>query len=142
VGNVGASCSNNNECAQSISLDSSALSTGLGRRDIENMTQAASIDIPVIAFGGSNGLTPVGANYLPFAQSIAVCTSPSCDGVTPRAVDTLNPSQAFPTYGSIAGGYEVYIREGLAHNDVLVAEDTPASNILGPLGDFIARNVQ
>lgn len=141
VGNVGASCSVDGDCAQAISLDSTALSIGRGRRDIANRTQAANIDVPVIAFGGSNGLTPLGSNYLTFAQSVATCAAPSCDG-TPRVVDALLPNEAFPTFGSVAGGYEVYIREGLAHNDVVAAEDGPDSNIHGPLGDFIARNVQ
>jgi pimeloyl-ACP methyl ester carboxylesterase len=141
VGNVGASCGEDDDCAQAISLDSTALSVGRGRHDIANRTEAANIDIPVIAFGGSNGLTPLGSNYLPFAQSVATCAAPSCDG-TPRVVDPMLPSEAFPTFGSISGGYEVYIREGLAHNDVVAAEDGPDSNIHGPLGDFIARNAQ
>jgi hypothetical protein len=141
VGNVAASCTTNTDCAQSISLDSSALSVGRGRRDIVNLTQATSIDVPVICFGGSNGLTPLGANYLGFAQSIGTCTSPSCNG-TPRVVDALLPNPAFPTYGDVNGGFEVYIREGLSHFDVVVAEDGPDADILGPLAAFIARNVQ
>jgi pimeloyl-ACP methyl ester carboxylesterase len=141
AGNVGALCSTNAECAQSISLDSSALSVGRGRDDIVNLTQAGNIDIPVISFGGSNGLTPIGASYLGFANSIATCTAPSCDG-TPRVVNASSPSAAFPTYGDVDGGYEVYIREGLAHQDVLQAQDGPDSNVLTPLAAFIARNVQ
>ena len=140
-GNVGASCSTNAGCAQSISLDSTALSIGRGRTDIANLTQAPSIDIPVICFGGSNGLTPVGASYLPFASSIGTCTAPSCNG-TPRVVNAAVPSEAFPTFGDIDGGYEVHIREGLAHNDVIAAEDGPDSDVLGPLAAFIARNLQ
>jgi hypothetical protein len=140
-GNVGAACTTDADCAQSISLDSSALSVGLGRRDIVNLTQAGNIDIPVLCFGGSNGLTPVGASYLAFGQSIGTCASPSCDG-TPRVVNATVPNEAFPTYGDINGGYEVYIREGLAHNDVTTAEDVPEANILPPLAAFIARNVQ
>ncbi len=141
VGNVGASCTVDSDCAQSISLDSSAVSVGLSRPDIVNLVEAGNIDIPVICFGGSNGLTPVGANYLPFAQSIASCAAPSCDG-TPRVVDDSNPSEAFPTYGSIEGGYEVYIREGLSHVDVIAGENVPDVDVIAPLGAFIARNVQ
>ena len=122
-------------------MDSTALSVGLGRRDIVNLTQAGNIDIPIICFGGSNGLTPIGASYLAFADSIGTCTSPSCTG-TPRVVNATVPNEAFPTYGDIDGGYEVYIREGLAHNDVTTAEDGPDTNIHGPLASFIARNVQ
>ncbi len=141
AGNVPAVCATNNDCAQSISLDSTALSVGRLRRDIVNLTQAAAIDIPLISFGGSNGLTPIGASYHGFGQSIGTCTAPSCNG-TPRVVDATLPNTAFPTYGGIDGGYEVYIREGLSHFDVVVAEDGPDSNVLDPLGDFIARNVQ
>jgi hypothetical protein len=141
VGNVSAACATNSDCAQSISLDSTALSVGRGRRDIANLTQAPNIDIPVICFGGSNGLTPIGASYLGFAQSIGTCTAPSCNG-TPRVVSATLPNTAFPTYGDVNGGFEVYIREGLSHFDVVVAEDGPDSNIHGPLGDLIARNVQ
>jgi hypothetical protein len=36
----------------------------------------------------------------------------------------------------------VHISEGLAHNDVVTAEDIPANGVLVPLSDFIARNVQ
>jgi pimeloyl-ACP methyl ester carboxylesterase len=141
VGSVGNSCANNADCGQSISLDSTALSVGRGRRDIVNLTQAANVDIPVICFGGSNGLTPVGASYLPFAQSLGTCTAPSCNG-TPRVVDASLPNPAFPTFGEVDGGYEVHIREGLSHFDVVAAEDGPDSDIYGPLGAFLARNVQ
>jgi pimeloyl-ACP methyl ester carboxylesterase len=89
-------------------LDSTALSVGRGRRDIENLTQAPAIDIPVIGFGGSNGLTPVPASFRGFADSIAPCEATSCDG-TQRVVDATNLSAAFPTYGGPEGGYEVYI---------------------------------
>jgi hypothetical protein len=133
------SCSTNGDCSQSISLDSSALS--LTRPDIANMTQAANINIPVISFGGSNGLTPVGQSFLGFAQSVGACTAPSCDG-TPRVVDALLPNPAFPTYGNVAGGYEVYISEGYAHVDVVTAEDTVENLIPERLSDFIERNLQ
>ena len=48
VGNVGAACSGATQaaadatCSQGINLDSTALSVGRGRRDIENLTQAAT----------------------------------------------------------------------------------------------------
>jgi hypothetical protein len=141
VGNVPAACTANNDCAQSIGLDSSVLSSGLGRRDIANMVEAGNIDIPVISFGGSNGLTPVGASFLSFAKSIASCSAPSCDG-SPRVDDEILPSEAFPTYSDVDGGYEVHIREGLSHVDVIAGEDIPDVNVLDPLGAFIARNVQ
>jgi len=140
AGNVAAACATNTDCAQAISLDSSALSTGRGRRDITNLTQASSIDIPVLCFGGSNGLAPIGASYLGFANSIGPCTAPSCNG-TPRVVDASVPNTAFPTYGGVNGGFEVYIREGLAHNDILQSQDGPDSNVLSPLAAFIARNI-
>jgi pimeloyl-ACP methyl ester carboxylesterase len=137
VGKAGA-CATNSDCSQSISLDSSALS--VSRPDIANMTQAPSISIPVISFGGSNGLTPIGQSFLGFAQSIGTCTAPSCDG-TPRVVDASMPNPAFPTYGSIAGGYEVYISEGYAHVDVVTAEDTADNLIPERLADFLDRNL-
>jgi pimeloyl-ACP methyl ester carboxylesterase len=125
------------------SLDSSALSLdppeGRGRRDIENLTQAAFVDVPVIAFGGSNGLTPVGASFVPFASSIGACAAPSCDG-TARIVDPASPSAAFPTFGGAPGGFEVYVTEGWAHVDPLAAEDGTLNGAIGPLVDFIARN--
>lgn len=126
---------------QGIGLDSSALSVGRGRRDIENLTQAANIDIPVIAFGGSNGLTPVPGAYVPFASSIGSCTAPSCDG-TPRIVDAALPNPAFPTFGDVGGGFEVHISEGFAHVDVVTAEAGPDNHVYGPLVDFLERNVQ
>jgi pimeloyl-ACP methyl ester carboxylesterase len=141
TGNVGASCSSGTDCSQSINLDSTALSVGRGRRDIENLTQAASIDIPVIGLGGSNGLTPVTGSYVAFAQSIAPCTAPSCDG-TPRVVDASMPNPAFPTYGDANGGFEVYVSEGLSHVDVLTAEDNADNHVVGPLAAFLARNAQ
>jgi pimeloyl-ACP methyl ester carboxylesterase len=144
TGNVGAACTPSTAaavCGQSINLDSSALSVGRGRRDIENLTQAAGINIPVIGFGGSNGLAPVPGRYTPFAQSIGVCTAPSCNGA-PRVVDASTPNPAFPTFGDVNGGFEVYINEGFAHVDVLTAEDDANNNVLAPLSAFIDRNVQ
>ena len=141
AGDVGATCSEHRDCDQSLGLDSTPLSVGRGRRDIENLTQAAEIDIPVICFGGSNGLTPTPASYLGFARSIGVCAAPSCDG-TPRIVDESSPSEAFPTLGEVAGGFEVYISEGLAHVDVVAAEDDSQSRIYAPLVDFLVRNAR
>jgi len=127
---------------QEIDLDSTALSVGRGRRDIENLTQAANIDIPVIAFGGSNGLTPVPGSYVAFAESIGTCTAPSCDGSTARVVDAALPNPAFPTLGGVNGGFEVHISEGFAHVDVVTAEAGPDNHVYEPLVDFLVRNVQ
>jgi pimeloyl-ACP methyl ester carboxylesterase len=124
-----------------ITLDSTQLSVGRGRRDIENLTQAANVDIPVIAFGGSNGLTTVPGDFVSFAQSIGTCTAPSCDG-TPRVVDAVTPNPAFPTLGAVEGGFEAHISEGYAHVDVVSAEDGPDNVVIGPLIDFLARNLQ
>jgi pimeloyl-ACP methyl ester carboxylesterase len=126
------------------SLDSSALSLdaplGRGRRDIDNVTQAAAIDVPVIAFGGSNGLASIPADFVPFASSIAPCAAPSCDGSTQRLVDPAVPSEAFPTFGDVEGGFEVYISEGYAHVDPLAAEDGPDNQVVQPLAEFLSRN--
>ena len=127
-----------------LGLDTSALSAapplGRGRTDIDNRTEAKNIDIPVIGFGGSNGLTPVPANFLQFARAIAPCASNACDGVTARIVDDSQPNTAFPTYGEISGGFEVYISEGYAHNDVLSAEDREDNKVIGPLVQFLQRH--
>ncbi len=124
-----------------LGLDSSVLSLGRGRRDIENRTQAANIDIPVICFGGTNGLTEVPASYRAFAQSIGACAASSCDS-TPRVVDASNPSAAFPTYGNVPGGYEVHLSEGYAHVDIVTAEDDADNNVVGPLIQFLRRNLE
>jgi pimeloyl-ACP methyl ester carboxylesterase len=141
AGNVGATCTANGQCSQSVGLDSSALSIGRGRRDIENLTQAANVNIPVIAVCGSNGAAPVPGVYTPFASSIGVCTAPSCDG-TPRVVDATVPNPAFPTFGGIAGGYEVVVAEGFAHVDVLTAEDNADNPVPAALVAFLVRNSQ
>ena len=147
VGDVGAACSGASQaaadatCSQAISLDSTALSVGRGRRDIENLTQAANISIPVIAFGASDGLAVVPGVYVPVAASIGPCTAPSCTGA-PRVVDASSPNPAFPTFGGVDGGFEVYMSEGFAHLDIVTAEDTPDDNVLGPLTSFLKRNVQ
>jgi pimeloyl-ACP methyl ester carboxylesterase len=142
VGNVGAPCAADGDCSQAINLDSTALSVGRGRRDIENLTQAASINIPVIAFGGTNGLATVPGVYVPFASSIGTCTAPSCDGTTPRVVDASLPNPAFPTFGNVAGGYEVVMAEGFAHLDAVTAEDDADNPIPAALEAFLIRNVQ
>jgi pimeloyl-ACP methyl ester carboxylesterase len=128
------------------SLDSSALSLdpplGRGRREIENLTQAANIDIPVICFGGSNGLTTAPGAFAGFGNSIGVCRAPSCDGTTPRVVDGANPDPAFPTLGGPPGGFEAYISEGYAHVDIVVAEDGEGNEVIGRLAEFLARNTE
>jgi hypothetical protein len=127
-----------------LGLDTSALSApapqGRGRSDIDNRTQASNINIPVIGFGGSNGLTPVTGSFLAFAQAIGPCQAPSCDGVTPRIIDGMQPSLAFPSYGEISGGYEIHISVGYAHIDVLTAEDRDDNQVVGPLVLFLQRN--
>jgi pimeloyl-ACP methyl ester carboxylesterase len=141
VGNVGAACTTDGQCSQAVGLDSAALSVGRGRRDIENLTQAATIDIPVIAFGGTNGLATVPGAYTPFGTSIGVCTAPTCNG-TPRVVDASSPNPAFPTFGGVAGGYEVVMAEGFAHIDVVTAEDDANNPIPTALVAFLKRNAQ
>ncbi len=129
-----------------LGLDTSALSApppvGRGRADIENRTQARRIDIPVIAFGGSNGLAVTPDVWLSFAGAIARCAAPSCDGLTPRILDENNPNPAFPSFGDIAGGFEVYISEGYAHLDVLTADNDATNNVIGPLLEFVRRNLR
>jgi hypothetical protein len=147
VGNVGAPCAGamqgeaDAQCNQSVNLDSTELSVGRGRRDIENLTQAANIDIPVIAFGGTNGAVPVPGRYTPFASSIGSCTAATCNGA-PRVIDAESPNPAFPTFGGIDGGFEVHMSEGFAHLDVLTAEDNADNNVVAPLAAFLARNVE
>lgn len=125
-------------------LDTSALSAdppaGRGRRDIDNVVVAGEVGVPVIGFGGSNGLTPVPASFRAFASSIGPCTAPSCDGATPRVVSESTPSDAFPTLGGVAGGYEVHISVGYSHVDPLAAEDGLGNEVLAPLAAFLARN--
>jgi pimeloyl-ACP methyl ester carboxylesterase len=132
--------------SQLISLDSSALSldppAGRGRRDIENLVEAANVDIPVICLGASNGFYNVPGWFVYFGDSIGTCTAPSCDGVTPRVVDPSLPNTAFPTLGGIAGGFEAHITEGYTHTDIVLAEDNAGNNVLGPTVDFIERNMQ
>ncbi len=129
-----------------LGLDTSALSLppplGRGRSDIDNRTQASNIDIPVIAFGGSNGLTPVPASWLAFADALAPCAAASCDGSSGRVLDRFNPSEAFPTFGDIAGGFEVYMSEGYSHLDILTADNDETNNVVAPLLNFVFRNLE
>ncbi len=129
-----------------LGLDTTPLSAppplGRGRSDIDNRTQATAINLPVISFGGSNGLTRIPAAWMGFADAIGACAAPSCDGVTQRVLDRANPSQAFPTFGGVAGGFEVYISEGYSHVDVVTADDDETNNVIGPLLEFIDRNLQ
>lgn len=138
--------SGGNSTTSGIGLDSTQLSAdppvGRGRRDIENLTQAANVNIPVICFGGTNGTHAAPGDWVPFAQSLGTCTAPSCDGVTPRVVDPAVPNAAFPTLGGVAGGFEVKLSEGYAHLDMLVADDGEHNNVIGPLVDFLTRNIQ
>lgn len=128
-----------------LGLDTTALSApppmGRGRSDIDNRTLATAIDIPVIAFGGSNGLAPVPASWLGFADAIAPCSAPTCAGGE-RVLDRANPNPAFPTFGGISGGFEVHMSEGYSHVDVLTAEDDETNNVIGPLLAFIERNLR
>lgn len=137
-GNVGAGCSNDGQCGVSLGLDSTPLSVGRGRPDIENLTQSPAIDIPVIAFGGTNGLTPTNGSFKAFAESIGPCTAATCDGITPRVV---NPATVNTVYGDVSGGFEVHLSEGYAHIDVVSAEDDAAhNNVYDPLVAFLLRN--
>ncbi len=138
-GNVGAPCGDDAACAQAVSLDSTALSVGRGRRDIENLTQAAHIDIPVLGVAGSNGLITVPGRFTALAQSLGTCAAASCDG-TPRVVDAANPNPAFPTFGGRAGGFEVVTAEGFAHVDVLAGEDDARNPVVAALAAFMARH--
>jgi pimeloyl-ACP methyl ester carboxylesterase len=142
VGSTGESCTVDTNCSQAVNLDSTALSVGRGRRDIENLTQAANINIPVIAFGGTNGLATVPGVYTAFGSSIGVCTAPSCDGTTARVVDASNPNPAVPTFGDVAGGYEVVMAEGFAHLDAATAEDNADNPIPAALVAFLQRNLE
>ena len=130
-----------------LGLDTSALSLpielgGRGRADIVNQTQARNIDIPVIAFGGSNGLAPLPGSWRGIANSIAPCAAVSCAAGTPRMTAGAADFSAFPQYGGIEGGFEVYISEGYSHNDVLTADDDETNNVVQPLLAFIERNAQ
>lgn len=129
-----------------LGLDSTALSApppaGRGRTDIENLTQATNVNIPVIAFGGTNGLLPVPGRMVRYGGALGPCTAPSCDGSTARVVDAESPNTAFPTFGGVEGGFEVYMSEGYAHVDVVSAEDDETNNVIGPLFDFVSRNLE
>lgn len=46
-------------------------SSSLGRPDLLNVTQNANVDVPVLAIGGSNGLTPSEGSFASYLGSIA-----------------------------------------------------------------------
>src|SRR5262245_21066677 len=48
----------------------------------------------------------------------------------------------FPTFGGVAGGYEVVMAEGFAHVDAIAAEDNADNPIPAALVDCLVRNVQ
>ena len=77
-----------------------------------------------------------------YAETLAPCAAPSCDDSTPRVVDDQSPSEAFPTFGNAEGGFEVHVSEGYSHVDVLTAEDDETNNVIGPLLDFVTRNLE
>lgn len=144
---VGLLLGNSSSGGANLGLDTSALSLpieqgGRGRADIVNQTKATEIDIPVIAFGGSNGLAPLPGFWRPIARSIAPCAAQSCTVGTPRMLTGAADLSAFPEFGGVEGGFEVYISEGYSHNDVLTADDDATNNVVGPLLDFIERNAQ
>ncbi len=129
-----------------LGLDTSALSLpvsqgGRGRADIVNQTQARRIDIPVIAFGGSNGLSPVPGVWRGFAEAIAPCAAPSCVAGTPRTPAGQAANLADRKFGDVAGGFEVHISEGYTHVDILTADDGDSNKVVRPLADFIERNI-
>ena len=45
-----------------------------------------------------------------------------------------------PTFGDVAGGFEVHMNEGFAHVDVMSAEDNAGKHVVGVRIDFLARN--
>lgn len=129
-----------------LGLDTTPLSApppeGRGRSDIDNLTQARNVNVPVIAFGGTNGLVPVPGRMLAYADSLGLCTAASCDGSTPRIVDREQPSTAFPTFGDAAGGFEVFMSEGYSHVDIVSAEDDATNQVIAPLLQFLERNIE
>ncbi|UAW97180.1 hypothetical protein KEM63_10090 [Halopseudomonas nanhaiensis] len=144
---TGLTLGNGSTGGANLGLDTSALSLpvelgGRGRSDIVNQTQARSIDIPVIAFGGSNGLAPLPGSWRGIANSIAPCAAQSCEVGTPRMLSGAADLSAFPQFGGAEGGFEVYISEGYSHNDVLTADNDETNNVIGPLLSFIERNAQ
>jgi pimeloyl-ACP methyl ester carboxylesterase len=130
-----------------LGLDTSALSLpvsqgGRGRPDIVNQTQARRIDIPVIAFGGTNGLTPVAGIWRGFAEAIAPCAAPSCKAGTARTPAGQSTLVADRKYGGVEGGFEVHLSEGYSHVDVLTADDDSTNNVVRPLVAFLGRNLR
>ena len=60
-----------------------------------------------------------------------------------RALSTRRqPNAAFPTFGGVDGGFEVYISEGYSHVDIVSAEDDGTNHVVGPLTAFLARNAE
>lgn len=128
-----------------LGLDTSALSLpvsqgGRGRADIVNQTQAKKIDIPVIAFGGTNGLTPVAGVWRGFAEAIAPCAAPSCKPGVARTPAGQPMLVANRQYGGVDGGFEVHMSEGYSHVDIVTADDDATNNVIRPLAAFLRRN--
>jgi hypothetical protein len=96
----------------------------------------------VIAFGGTNGLTPVPGIWRGFAEAIAPCAAPSCKAGTPRTPAGQATLLADRTFGGIDGGFEVFMSEGYTHVDVLTADDDATNHVVRPLAAFIARNLR
>ncbi len=46
-------------------------SSALGRPDLLNVTQHATVDVPILGIGGSNGLTPTEVSFANYTQSTA-----------------------------------------------------------------------
>lgn len=129
-----------------LGLDTSALSLpssqgGRGRADIVNQTQARKINIPVIAFGGTNGLTPVAGIWRGFAEAIAPCAASSCKEGTTRTPAGQPTLLANRKYGGVEGGFEVHMSEGYSHVDIVTADDDATNNVIRPLAAFMQRNV-
>jgi hypothetical protein len=57
-------------------------------------------------------------------------------------VDAASPNPAFPTFRDAAGGFQVFVSQGFAHLDILTGEDNADNHVVGPLSDFIARNLR
>jgi pimeloyl-ACP methyl ester carboxylesterase len=89
-------------------------SSVLGDESLLAITQNASVNVPVLGIGGSNGLTPIAASFDPYHASIA----------TPPA------------------DREVVILEGYAHLDVIqAAENEAVPAIVAWLDDLLARKL-
>ena len=143
VGNVGAACSDGRATARSRSTSTRrALSIGRGRRDIENLTQAANIDIPVIAFGGTQRPRDRAGRLHAVRRSIGVVHRAELRRRRRAWSIASTPNPAFPTFGGVAGGFEVVMAEGFAHLDVVTAEDNADNPVPAALVAFLQRNIQ